>query len=65
MEIYIKNENDKYYLDNKKQKALFLVVSWSDAHFSFGACILRARSDAQAKNRARWSKFAQAWKRCS
>ena len=57
---YIKTENNKCYLDNKKQKAMFLVVSWSDA-----PCILRVRSAVQVKlrpkNCARWSKFVQAY----
>ena len=32
---------------------MFLVVSWSDVHFGFGVCILRARSGVQVKLRAR------------
>ena len=62
---YIKTENNKCYLDNKKQEAMFLVVSWSDAHFGFGACILCAGSAVQVKlrpkNWVRWSKFVQAY----
>ena len=32
---YIKNESFKSYLSNKEQKAMFPLVFWSDAHFSF------------------------------
>ena len=32
---HIKSESCNYYLGNKEQKAMFLVVSESDVHFGF------------------------------
>ena len=50
---YIKNENHKSYLGNNEQKAMFLVVSWSDAHFSFGRLLFACPIGAQFYLRAR------------
>ena len=48
---YIENENHKFYLGNKEEKLIFLVVSWLDAHFSFGSLFLRGQPGTQVKLR--------------
>ena len=48
----VKNESCKCYLGNKEQKAMFLVVSRSDVHFSFEYTFFYMPDRARMKNRA-------------
>ena len=52
---HIKNESCKYYLGNKEQKAMFLVVSLSYVHFGFD----QPSKIAHPKNRVPGKKFVQ------
>ena len=49
---HIKNESCKCYLDNKEQKAIFLVVSWSDMHVGFEEPFFVCLMNTQVKLRA-------------
>ena len=56
---HIKNESCKCYLGNKEQKAMFLVVSWSEVHFSFERTFFCVPDGGHPKNRAPGRKFVQ------
>ena len=58
---YIKNENDKCYLDNKKQKTMLLVLSWSDAHRKIGGAEVHLSRSWMPICQARYSIYNFLW----